>query len=782
MSNMLFSKRGLAYASILSVVVFLASCGGGGGGGSGGSEGPVEVAGPQATDISIAGQALVGSALSGVVSVYKLDDDGQRGDLYSEAVNTTENKDYAISISGLEGDTVLVELVSDLSTPVICGLPVCERNAQGSPVVEFGGSHAPSISLTGIVVLRPSSTPSVTNSVTRSEHSGLNLTVNLNPLTTIAANLALSKVNSNSSVVLSDLAIAANAQLANRFGISELNLLDAQIIDLTQSDAVNNASKKAIENSLKIAGVLGAAVTQGRGDTLGDALAGFSSDFVNQGIADRELENSGAVTIEETLEEALALLNKVKTVTGVTVQEQSLQAAQNDISNEKTDKQQNGSTTSTQGDVPDDIGEDGLVASKAMVKQLRDLAAATDVFAPSANQTAFSDEIEAASLLVGGDLDTTGLAIELVFSVIGDAFEANQESPQASYSSQGVNVTITNSGNNETYVVDQNVTVAEKKVAVYVTGTKSGSLEMNDSEDNDTRTWTGNGDGALDIEGKVGTDSVGVEMKPGSKIQYKFKYNDKSRNTSEGSNYADEWDTQVTLDSASVKLVVSIAQKTANPVGFEGIWTATLNGFSATDKSTYDYDGSSFSSTEEGRGTFQFGDASMSLSGAVTAPSGSSFDASLSFTVGDYSETCEYGHSYNGASGSFQSYDECVDSDTNSDFAAISVNMIFHLNVEGLSDDVRVALEGGRNGLEDGEVELEFSYDGGKMLTAVYNSSTANRTVTLTNHNNVQMSAVFLDTFSGDIKLADKKYADLDEDAGVLMVTYSDGTFESIAM
>ena len=173
----------------------------------------------------------------------------------------------------------------------------------------------------------------------------------------------------------------------------------------------------------------------------------------------------------------------------------------------------------------------------------------------------------------------------------------------------------------------------------------------------------------------------------------------------------------------------------------------------------------------------------MSLTGTLSAPSGS-FDASLSYSVGAYSETCDFGYTYDSSNpGNNQSYyDDCVDTDTNSDFAATNLNMILHLDVEGVSDDMRVEFNADRNGLVDAKLTLEFGYEDGKQLSAVYNSREANRTVVLSNHNGVEMTGIFLETVSGNIKQGGTKYADMDEDAGFLIITYTDGTFESIAL
>ncbi|NKI18411.1 hypothetical protein HCU74_13420 [Spongiibacter sp. KMU-166] len=783
MAQTSFGKHRLL--SALSLSSILVACGGGGG-----SDGPALPVGPQPVDVEISGQALAGSALSGVVNVYRVTEDGERGEAYTDEVTTSENKDYSISFSGLEGDAVLVELTSD-GSEVLCGLPVCERDGDGNAAVSYGESHRPTISLSGMVVIRQSPTPSSSSAITRAEGGGLKLTANLNAITKMAALLALQDVKSNDTNVLKDVVIASNAKVANRFGIGDLNLVDAPQVDLTNPTALGNANKNALENSLKISGLLGAAVTQGKGNAIDTALDGLSSDYLAQGLADREEVNSGAVTVEESLEEALLLIDKLS---GAPAKDE----VKTVLTTAEADAQTNGSTASTQGNVPANIGEQGLVATKAMVSQIRDLIAASDMFTPTTSQAAFRDEVEATELLLAADLDVTSAALEAAGTAIGNAIEAyeNSSTPLTSYSENGITVAITTSGNTVSYSVDQDVVIETVTVAVTATAVDAGNMVENmtstsNADGSTTETYTGSGDGEVALSGSAETDKVTMTLKSGSKLVAKFSYNDEStyKQTSDAgtTSETDEWSDRFTLDSASLVIDVAITEKAANPVAFTGSMNMSLTGLNSTTAGNYENSygpTEPYSDSETYTETTSYNEFTASLSGELSAPSGS-FTGSMSFTAGAYSVTCDVESSYGPRDFGFSTYEEsetCVDTDTNSDFAEVSFSVILNLDVAGVSDDMRMAFSADRNGLEDGELELDFTYEDGRALTFDYNSRTANRTVNVTNHNGVVMRVIAQETVSGDIKSAGTKYAELDEDAGILTVTYTDGTFESFAL
>lgn len=113
-----------------------------------------------------------------------------------------------------------------------------------------------------------------------------------------------------------------------------------------------------------------------------------------------------------------------------------------------------GSTEPTQGDVPDDLGSEGLLATKAFVSQVSTFSLATQL--DSAN--AFDEEISLAADLASSDLDVSSEALALATAAIAEAVGAvlDSEVPPTTYQSMnGVTVAISISGDMVTYTVDQ---------------------------------------------------------------------------------------------------------------------------------------------------------------------------------------------------------------------------------------------------------------------------------------------------------------------------------------
>lgn len=721
---------------------------------------------------SVGGTTSKGIIIGGTVNAYPIAADGtvDRATPLAEPAVTAEDGTYSLTLNSsyTEGTPLFIEISAVDGTTMRCDIAEC-GTVNGTAVL-FGDTYPLSSTFTMAATLPQADSGSVT--------------VNVTPLTDIASQLTLQKVASGAQP--SAAALASNAQIANRLGISG-GLISQAIVDITNADAVSSASKDALAYNLKAAAAIAATLNGNSGLSLEDAVATLSNQFKNGGMADKETTASTAVTIEELLEVALGLIN---TMNNNGINSEELESADTDISAAELDAEQNGSTTASQGDIPDDLGSDGLIATKAFVKQVRDLANAGVI---TENQAAFADQVELAAQVFADDGDIVaeamGLAINAIANAVAEYEDAEGTKPSTS-TTDGITVSISVSGDTETYAINQDVSVGETTVALAlsaVNGTIINEEDPTTTENTDgSTTYESAGTASFDlsVSGSAESSSAKLSIEEGSSLNGSFSYSDESTETETLTSYNETWDDTVTVEDAAANLIVILSQKGGdNPVSFTGDMSIELDLLNYSDQGEYDnsFGEVNYSDSEEYTETFMIDGLDITLSGEFSDSSNNVISATLAASLSNIDESCESIDSYNNQNGFTYTFTYECEEETEQDYAMASLSIIFDINLTGVADDINVNFSANRTGLESGAGSLDLIY-GGKQLNLAYEGGDS---VTISNHNDVTLVLTETEvdnetSVSGTISVDDEKFADVSDDSGAALVRYSDGSFETL--
>lgn len=729
--------------------------------------------GSSAAPTTVAGASSKGIIIGGNVNAYPITDTGMvdKDISLAEPTTTAEDGSYSLTLNGnyVPGTAIYVEITAVDGTLMRCDLAKCgEKN--------FGEDY---ILASGFAM-----------SATLPQASGSSVAVNITPLTDIASKLTLQKVAAGANP--SAAAAGSNAQVASRLGITG-GLIDQPIVDITSADAVNGASQAALEYNLKSAAAVSAALKASTTPSLEDAVANFVTQFSDGGIADREEANTDAVSLEELLEEALALIETVKTnVDGV---DESVSSSSTSLTTAKTTAQSSSNTSPSQGDVPEDAGSEGLVASKAFVKQVRNLASAGVV---SANQEAFAEQIDLASEAVSTDSDIVAEGLGLGLNAIASAYELYLDAPDedkpSSIEVNGITVAISESAGTVTLSVDETIVLAETDVAIKISAADGTVINENEPVDNTvdgTRTVSesGSATAALSVSGSAASSAVSITINEGSfsgALSYDSEWTETDTQSETGGGYSDTWDDEFTVTNIDAKLNITLAQLNSdNNVSFTGMMALKLGELTGTEVGSYSNsysftDWQANSNQEQYTETVTFDGFEISLSGEFSDDDGNAISASLAANIDNYSETCTQASSYSFENGGDYSY-ECDLNETETDYAMVSLSIVFNFDIDGVDDDVKVEFNANRTGLETGEGSLKLSY-GGNQLNLVYEGGNS---ATLSNHNGVTMTLTETEveeetSLSGDIKHGGTAFATISDDSGAVVIRYVDGSFETV--
>tara|TARA_R110000772_G_scaffold41479_6_gene96495 strand:+ start:16108 stop:18384 length:2277 start_codon:yes stop_codon:yes gene_type:complete len=729
--------------------------------------------GSSAAPTTVAGASSKGIIIGGNVNAYPITDTGMvdKDISLAEPTTTAEDGSYSLTLNGnyVPGTAIYVEITAVDGTLMRCDLAKCgEKN--------FGEDY---ILASGFAM-----------SATLPQASGSSVAVNITPLTDIASKLTLQKVAAGANP--SAAAAGSNAQVASRLGITG-GLIDQPIVDITSADAVNGASQAALEYNLKSAAAVSAALKASTTPSLEDAVANFVTQFSDGGIADREEANTDAVSLEELLEEALALIETVKTnVDGV---DESVSSSSTSLTTAKTTAQSSSNTSPSQGDVPEDAGSEGLVASKAFVKQVRNLASAGVV---SANQEAFAEQIDLASEAVSTDSDIVAEGLGLGLNAIASAYELYLDAPDedkpSSIEVNGITVAISESAGTVTLSVDETIVLAETDVAIKISAADGTVINENEPVDNTvdgTRTVSesGSATAALSVSGSAASSAVSITINEGSfsgALSYDSEWTETDTQSETGGGYSDTWDDEFTVTNIDAKLNITLAQLNSdNNVSFTGMMALKLGELTGTEVGSYSNsysftDWQANSNQEQYTETVTFDGFEISLSGEFSDDDGNTISASLAANIDNYSETCTQASSYSFENGGDYSY-ECDLNETETDYAMVSLSIVFNFDIDGVDDDVKVEFNANRTGLETGEGSLKLSY-GGNQLNLVYEGGNS---ATLSNHNGVTMTLTETEveeetSLSGDIKHGGTAFATISDDSGAVVIRYVDGSFETV--
>lgn len=792
----------------LIISTLLAACGGGGGGGGGDGDGPNP---PLQQNVTISGTGTIGSSIAGVVTIFKVAPDGNidRQNPYTPPTATDENKRYSISFAGNEGDTALIELTTNNLTKLKCALQLCQS---GNSNVKFGDEYTPnpSITLGGIIqIKRVAETSTNSIAITRAENENISLTANLSALTDIAAALAQQQLQSGSTTNLGDVAIAANALVAGRLGITDNNLLRIPAVDLSSADAINAASSQELETSLKAASAVYTSLANGKGSDISSALDALKFDYLTAGLADKGDENTpeSDVTIAEIYNSALSLLDtiaannqNVNTTTG------AYPTAKQSITTQKTDKEMNGTTIKTQGSVPTDIGSNGLQAAKEMVKQIRDLNASS-VFT---GERAFAEKIDAAAKLASPDMDNFAYALEQTLIALENAYTAYQDNnaTETYTDANGVAVSINTTGDSVTYSIDHTIYNPDSATPTNVdlTITDIGSVV----EDNGSSTNIGGDDFIEDrqfdaqvklhIAGLLTTDGATLAIRDNdqnieqqSHIIFTFSETHAGESVSNDNGYEETESYSATISNSDARLSVALdvpASASTSAVHFDGFLAFSLNNASSTDEASYTYTDNPFSEQEVEDINTSINALEIKLGGGI-ATSTESFNVAMTLELNG-SMDCIAGYESQFINNEF-TYTEnnCDDDPSGTRSLSGALDFILTFEAAGIPDTVQLHVSAagsasytGQNNQVSGELNTTFTYDSGKRLTLVYTSSNQ-YSASLTNHNDVVITinesedANGENHYNGVITQMGTQYATISDSSGALIVRFSDGTFES---
>jgi hypothetical protein len=729
-----------------------------------------------ATPTSVAGSSSKGIVIGGIVNAYSLTDIGtvDRTNKLAEPTTTADDGSYSLTLNSnyVSGTPVYVEITAVDGTLMRCDLVNCGTTAVFGETYPLADGFA--------------------MSATVDKAAGSSVAVNITPITDIASKLTLQKIVSGASP--SAAAAASNAQVADRLGITG-GLINQPIVDITSASSVNAASIDALEYNLKSAGAVAAMLKGDSTITLEKAMENFVNQFSNGGIADKEDNGSTAVTLEELLEEALALLEEVKKNTGVDQENSSVGASKTNMARDEKAAETTGSTTASQGEVADDVGDEGLVATKAFVKQVRNLANAGVI---SAKQEAFAEQIDLASEAVSADSDIVAEALGLGLHAIVGAYEFYQDAPDeekpSSAKINGITVAISESAGTVTLSVDDAVALNETEVTIKLSAADGTVINENEpvkTTDGNTKTVSesGSATAALTVSGSAASTAASITINEGSfsgALSYDNQKTETENQPVTSDGYSDTWDDEFTITNIDAKLNITLAQLNSdNNVGFTGNMALTLGELTGTEEGSYTNSYSYIewqnnSNAEQYTETVTFDGFEISLSGEFSDDLGNAISASLAANIDNFSGNCNQESSYSYQDGGSYSY-ECDLNETENDYAMASLSIVFNLDIDGVNDDVKVEFNASRTGLETGDGTLNLSY-GGKQLNLAYQGGNS---VTLSNHNGVTMTLTETEvddetSLTGDIKQGGSAFATISDDSGAVVIRYNDGSFETI--
>jgi hypothetical protein len=738
--------------------------------------------GSSAAPTTVAGASSKGIVIGGIVNAYPITNTGtvDKDISLAEPATTAEDGSYSLTLNSnyVPGTAIYVEITAGDGTLMRCDLAKCGAN-------DFGDTYTLASNFAMSAALPKA--------------DGGSVAVNITPLTDIAAKLTLDKVaTGGGSASPSEAALGSNAQVANLLGLDYV-LIDQAIVDITNADAVNSASEAALDYNLKSAAAIAAVLKENTTLSVEEAVANFVQQFRDAGIAGKEdtTPNPSLVSLEELLEEALILLDKVKSVPGVK-ESPAITGSSTKLTTAKNNAQQHGSTAPSQGKIPEDIGSEGLRASKLFVEQVRNVGNATLI---STKQEAFANEVDLASQAISADSDVVTEGLGMGLYAIGNAYQQYQETPDeekpSSIEINGITVAISKSGDTVSLAVDQVITLAETEVTLNLNVSNGYVIteEYERTTENNIATHdnSGSATGLLSVSGSAASADVSITIAEGT-FSGSLVYDNQNTelDNEQPGIYDDKWDDEFSITNLDAKLSITLAQLTGdNKVSFTGSMGLKLGELTSTEDGSYtsNYNSAAYTNHEHRIETLNFNDFEVSLAGEFSDTVGNVIKASLAANIDNFKGACEEDENYYNYNYSY-SY-ECDVDETATSYAMASLSIIFELNIDGIDDDVKVEFNANRNGLKTGEASLKLSYQDGKQLTLVYQGGfdgssgdyDGEHVVTLRNHNGVSMTLTEADdkeSITGNIKHGGASFATVSDSSGAVIIRYSDGSFETI--
>lgn len=760
----------------ISTVAFLTACGGGGSSSSPTpSPTPAPPPAPDPTTM-LSGSVAKGIVLGGVVSAYYVTDTGEKGDQIGDSSTTSDTDgSYELELpSSYDGSPFMIEITAQDGTMMRCDLAQCSAD----PLVEFGDDY-----------------PLGENFVLRAMSSGVDAesdTINATVITTMATELTLKRVASGASVA--DATETAKSQVANVFGITG-DVNDVPVVDITDPNAVNDTDADTLEANLVNAAVAQSSLASGA--SLEEAVTATVTKYADDGFADNDggSDDPTTSTLEEILTEAQNLITKIEEKAeeeGVEL-DTEVTETKTKVTTQVTLKSESTDTTAKQGEADPNAGSAGLVATKQFTAQVRNLNAATEM---EGALDVFDMDVSMAEQLATPNAEALFLAIDSTLIAVAEAYEQVNyyDYAESTYiDTYGTAVEISTDGDATVYTVtapaDADINgIPFTGVMVYTdNGTTIEETEVQTSTGYDYQ-FTAAVD--LSVRGEGTATSMGystsLTIGEGSHVVLAIDEGNVLEQTE--TTYIDTYQGVISVVDVSLEVVLeqpAVTDLLENPVTFTGNIDFDVSDYEYSD--TYQNVPANDGTREESSTEIQsFGAIMLTLAGELTNGI-TSLDAVISIALENVNNTCTW------TSGDGVWVNECVLTDDPDDYPTGSLTIGFDVVVEGLTENNTASVMAtlSRELYETAGLNLEVSYGGLMMdVEATGYRDEAEATtlmLTMTNQAGVTMTLSGMEDEMGDmmfesgtIVVDGVKYADISEkDDGTMLITYTDGTFES---
>jgi hypothetical protein len=414
MEKITMKKLGLSVA--IATALGLTACGGGGGGGSSPPAGA-----------TVSGAASKGIVIGGKVNAYLFKSDGTPDTATVATATTDANGDYSLAIPAAHNGKPLYIVVDDNdgNATMKCDIaPACDTDGDGTGDVDFGETFNLAAGDLVMSAVLPESTATVA--------------INITPLTTVAAELAKSRIGSGASDSSIAVSIAtANSQVSTTFGLGA-DITKIPVVDLTDADdvAANAGTNDAAINYAAInAALVSAKQSDANGEgspvKIGAAITQFAQEVVSDGGLIANASNAGSTSLKEIFTAAVAVIDLVKIQVSDTIVEDGLDQQLTDATD---------APLTTEGELDEPSDTSGLLGNyakvKAFVEELRELGTAIDSSLVGDGESAqtvktildgFDDQIDFADTASSTDAEATINALGDAMNAIVDVYDANVE-------------------------------------------------------------------------------------------------------------------------------------------------------------------------------------------------------------------------------------------------------------------------------------------------------------------------------------------------------------------
>lgn len=230
---------------IIGLATLFSACGGGGGVDSG-VPGGVSV---NSNPTIITGFVVDGYVAGATVTAYQINADGTQGAQIGAPVTTDQLGNYTLNLGTYTGPVYLT--------------------SRGGTYID--AATGKTVDLTNSPMILSAIVPNASG----------NVTAEINPLTTMAANVALTLTANGSDVATA--ATGANASISNYFGLSS-NILSTPLLDLNSANCMQGASQQSADVSAILAGI--SQLAKNYGVNPPDLVSALVQDVTSDGIFD----------------------------------------------------------------------------------------------------------------------------------------------------------------------------------------------------------------------------------------------------------------------------------------------------------------------------------------------------------------------------------------------------------------------------------------------------------------------------------------------------------------